>query len=89
MFLPPYSSERARRFGRTYGLISRTVELRKEETSRNRREGELSLSLAFDWFLDLLFYPEGGGDMFLRNIELSPNYVAIKPRKTNCFQYQV
>jgi hypothetical protein len=31
--------------------------------------------------LGLIFYPEDEGDMFLRNVRLSPKYSAIRPRR--------
>jgi hypothetical protein len=35
------------------------------------------------FLLGLLFYPEDGGDMFLRNVgRLSANYTALYPRRT-------
>jgi hypothetical protein len=35
-----------------------------------------------DFFLDLFFYPEDGGDMFLRNVgRLSTDYMALCPRR--------
>jgi hypothetical protein len=34
-----------------------------------------------DFLLSLLLNSEDGGDMFLRNVELSPNYTALKPTK--------
>jgi hypothetical protein len=30
--------------------------------------------------LDLLFAPEDGGDIFLRNVEISANYAALQPQ---------
>jgi hypothetical protein len=32
------------------------------------------------FFTGLLFCPEGGGDMFLRNVGLCPNYTALQLR---------
>jgi hypothetical protein len=33
------------------------------------------------FLLGLLFDPEEGGDMFLRNIEISPTYTAVTPKR--------
>jgi hypothetical protein len=47
----------------------------KKETNRNRRHAQSASR--FCWFLRwLLFDPEDGGDMFLRNVGPSPNYTA-------------
>jgi hypothetical protein len=63
----PCSSERARRFRGTYRL-----HLKGRRVSK---QAYLTLTPAFVGFLlCLLFNPEDVGDMFLRNVWLSPNY---------------
>jgi hypothetical protein len=34
-----------------------------------------------DFVLGLLFDPKNGGDMFLKNVRLSPNCVVLQPRR--------
>jgi hypothetical protein len=51
------------------------------QVKKKYMNGEPSIFAAFligllSW-LSLLFYPEDGGDMFLRNIALSPSYTAL------------
>jgi hypothetical protein len=49
----------------------------KQETSRS---SPLNMTPASsDFLLDLLVYPEDVGDMFLRNIGLLLNYMALRP----------
>jgi hypothetical protein len=63
--------------------VSRAEEKAKQETNRNR--ATLSLSHISAYFLfNLLFDPEYGDGMFLRNVGLSPNYTAIRS-KGPCF----
>jgi hypothetical protein len=43
---------------------------------------KLSLLPASAGFLfEVLFNPDDGGDPFLKNVRLSPNYVALQPRR--------
>jgi hypothetical protein len=39
----------------------------------------------FGFLLGLLLDPEDGGDMFLRNIWLSPNYMALRRRGSSAY----
>jgi hypothetical protein len=70
--ITPCSSLRVkRRFGGTYRLH---LQGRKISRRRNQRESR--------WQVELCFYPEDGGDMFLRNVSwLSTDYTASYPRR--------
>jgi hypothetical protein len=73
----PYNPAKVIRiFGATYHL---QLQGRRERQARNQQEsGPL---IRADFLLDLLFDPEDGGDMFLRNVVyLSPDYMALHPR---------
>jgi hypothetical protein len=48
------------------------------KTSRNSL---VFLSASADFLLRFLFDAEDAGDIFLRNVGMSPNYKAIQPRK--------
>jgi hypothetical protein len=67
------SSEKVRHFGGTCHLHFR---INEQETSRSWWR----LASA-GFLLGLLFDPEVGSDMFLRNVELPPNYIALQPRR--------
>jgi hypothetical protein len=63
-------------------------EMRREINLPRAREqsmvfwAELSLPpVPTGFLLDLLFYHEDGGDLFLRNVWFFPKYKAIKPRR--------
>jgi hypothetical protein len=42
-------------------------------------DGKLNYPPFTGFFFGVFFDPENGGDMFLRNVGLSPNYTALKP----------
>jgi hypothetical protein len=53
----------------------------KQETKRSRRQAELNFPHAFAGYVfGLIFYPEVGGNTFLRNFVLFPNYTTLKSR---------
>jgi hypothetical protein len=52
-----------------------------KKPARSRRQTTLLLLPGF--LLGLLSDPEDGGDMFLQNARLSPNYTALQPRRTS------
>jgi hypothetical protein len=60
----PYISETARRFEITYRLHFQDLKLSLPTAS-------------IGFMLGLLFVTDDGGDMFLRNFEVSPNYTAV------------
>jgi hypothetical protein len=62
----PFSSERLRR------NISPPSSGSKSKASKKPGKAGGKLSL--------LFYPEDGGDMFLRNVGFSPNFMELQPR---------
>jgi hypothetical protein len=73
-----YSPEKAQHFGGTYCLHPQDRRVSQQETSRSTQKAELSLLQASASFLlGFLFDTDGGGDVFLQNIGLSPNYVAL------------
>jgi hypothetical protein len=54
--------------------------------SKNEPSNKLAVELSLPpasagLLLGLLFGPEDGGDMYLRNILLSSNYMALRPRR--------
>jgi hypothetical protein len=57
------------------------------------QEIEITLSsVSGSFLLGLIFETVDGGDMFLRNVGLSPNYTALQPRepqswKPTCYRY--
>jgi hypothetical protein len=71
--------------------VSRVATLRISETTRRfggtrrlhfqgLRVAQFGLPAAFAGFLrDLFLYTEDGGGTFLRNVGLSPNYMAMQP----------
>jgi hypothetical protein len=55
--------------------------------ARNRREEASKKILYACFFLGLLFDPEGGGDVFIRNAGLLPTYFkALYPRRQNSLE---
>jgi hypothetical protein len=61
--------------------LSTVIELdvKKLELKFSHQTESFRLSACFCFFLfGLLFYPENGGDMFLWNIGVSPNYTALQ-----------
>jgi hypothetical protein len=69
--LTPCSSERIPRFGATCHLFLRG---RRVSQARNQQNSAYIV-------LDLLFDPENGSDMLLRNVRLFPNYTGLQPRR--------
>jgi hypothetical protein len=68
----PCSPERARLLGRTYRFYLQGRRVREESKQ------QLSLPPGSAGFLPcLLFNPEDRGDIFIRNVGLSPNYAAV------------
>jgi hypothetical protein len=62
----PCSSEKVQRFGGTYHL---------------HFQGQSFLSAFANFLIGSLFSPQNGRGMFLQNFEVSPNYMALQPRK--------
>jgi hypothetical protein len=62
----PHSSENAQCFGGTYNI---------------HFQGQSSLSAFFNFLIGLLFRPQNGRGMFLQSFGVSPNYMALQPRK--------
>jgi hypothetical protein len=66
-------------------FIFRVEEYAKQEARRNRKQGQLAqmslLSASVGILLDVFFYREDGGDIFFRNVKLSPNYMTLQPRR--------
>jgi hypothetical protein len=75
-FLTPCSSATARRFGGTYRFRIQGRKVNQEKIQKPC----LWIASAAWLFLD----PEGGGDTFLRNVGLSPNYTTLKPLRPHC-----
>jgi hypothetical protein len=69
-----------RRFGVTYRLHLQGRISRERYQHEIRWEAGLSPASA-GYLLGLLFDPEDVGDIFLRNVGLSPNYKALQPRR--------
>jgi hypothetical protein len=72
----PCSSEKARHFGGTPYL-----HLQGPKVSQARNERISLPPASFGYLLGLLFEPEAGGEIFLRNVEVSPNYTALQHRR--------
>jgi hypothetical protein len=49
----------------------------KSSQARNQQ----NWAAAACFLLALLFNPEDGGNMFPRNVKLSPNYMVLQPRR--------
>jgi hypothetical protein len=64
------SSERVGRFGATFHLH---LQAGKQQKQANK--------LSAGFLLDFLFDSEVGEGMFLRNVDLSPNYVALQLKR--------
>jgi hypothetical protein len=71
----PYSSE-SLTFRRNTIVIFRVKEYAKQEI-----DGKQLLAGSACFFLGLFFNPEDGGDIFFRNITLSPKDIALQPRR--------
>jgi hypothetical protein len=69
----PCSSKRVGRFGATYHL-----HLKDRRVNQARKQQKHANKLSAGFLLDFLFDPEVGEYMFLRNVDLSPNYMALQ-----------
>jgi hypothetical protein len=79
--IAPCSLETARHFG-TYSLHIQGQTEARQETRRSRQQAAL---ISAGLFFGLLFDTEDRGDMFLKNITISLNYVSPICCKVNTF----
>jgi hypothetical protein len=68
----PRNLEESSTFWRSISLLS------AESKNKSRCQKETGALLATRMLLGLLFDPEDGGDTFLRNVRLFPNYTTLQ-----------
>jgi hypothetical protein len=78
----PCTSYTNRRFGGTYRLHHQGIKIRERGTSVSQ-----SAATCSRWFLARgFFYPENGGDTFLRNVGSYKSYTTLHPRRWHSYR---